>query len=82
LESRSLVTGTEALAGLRDADRRHALPSVRTAYSVLLAGTLGFTVCFAVWTMFGVIGVPIRGRLGLNNTGGTHSHREQLSHWP
>jgi NNP family nitrate/nitrite transporter-like MFS transporter len=68
LESRSLVTGTQALAGLRDGERRHALPSLRTAYSVLLASTLAFTVCFAVWTMFGVIGVPIRGQLGLNNT--------------
>jgi len=41
---------------------------MRTAYSVLLASTLAFMVCFAVWTMFGVIGVPIRRQLGLNNT--------------
>ena len=41
---------------------------MHTAYSVLFASTLAFTVCFAVWTMFGVIGVPIRGQLGLNNT--------------
>jgi len=38
------------------------------AYSVLLASTLAFTVCFAVWMMFGVIGIPIRESLGLNNT--------------
>src|SRR5215475_9876530 len=37
------------------------------AYSVLLASTLAFTVCFAVWMMFGVIGIPIRESLGLNN---------------
>jgi len=24
-------------------------------------------VCFTVWTMFGVIGIPIRRELGLNN---------------
>ena len=37
------------------------------AYSVLFASTLAFTVCFAVWMMFGVIGIPIRESLGLNN---------------
>ena len=41
---------------------------MRTAYSVLLVSTLAFTVCFTVWTMFGVIGIPIRRQLGLNNT--------------
>lgn len=30
--------------------------------------TLAFTVCFAVWMMFGVIGIPIKKTLGLNNT--------------
>lgn len=37
-------------------------------YSVLLVSTLAFTICFAVWMMFGVIGIPIRQQLGLNNT--------------
>jgi NNP family nitrate/nitrite transporter-like MFS transporter len=41
---------------------------MRAAYSVLFASTFAFMVCFAVWTMFGVIGVPIRRQLGLNNT--------------
>lgn len=45
-----------------------AAPISRTAWSVLLASTLAFTVCFAVWMMFGVIGIPIREQLGLNNT--------------
>jgi len=40
----------------------------RTSYSVLLVSTFAFTVCFAVWMMFGVIGVPLRHQLGLNNT--------------
>ena len=40
----------------------------RTAYSVLFASTLAFMVCFAVWMMFGVIGIPIREQLRLSNT--------------
>lgn len=38
------------------------------AYAVLFASTFAFMVCFAVWMMFGVIGIPIRKTLGLNNT--------------
>lgn len=38
------------------------------AWSVLSVSTLSFTVCFMVWMMFGVIGVPIQKSLGLNNT--------------
>ena len=37
------------------------------AYAVLFASTLAFMVWFAVWMMFGVIGIPIRKTLGLNN---------------
>ena len=36
--------------------------------SVLLITTWAFTVCFAVWMMFGVIGIPIRAQLGLGST--------------
>ena len=32
--------------------------------SVLLVTTWAFTVCFAVWMMFGVTGIPIRTQLG------------------
>ena len=56
------------LDGGRDTDLRGGSRPVRTAYSVLLVSTLAFIVCFAVWTMFGVIGIPIRRQLGLNNT--------------
>jgi NNP family nitrate/nitrite transporter-like MFS transporter len=31
----------------------------RKAWSVLIVSTLAFTVCFMVWMMFGVIGIPI-----------------------
>jgi NNP family nitrate/nitrite transporter-like MFS transporter len=37
-------------------------------WSVAIVSTLAFTVCFAVWMMFGVIGIPIKKTLGLNNT--------------
>jgi NNP family nitrate/nitrite transporter-like MFS transporter len=40
----------------------------RRAMSVLLVSTLSFTVCFMVWMMFGVIGIPIRKALNLNAT--------------
>ncbi len=40
----------------------------RQAWSVLAVSTLAFTVCFMVWMMFGVIGIPIRKMLGLNAT--------------
>jgi len=36
--------------------------------SVLLVSTWAFTVCFAVWMMFGVTGIPIRAQLGLDGT--------------
>lgn len=38
------------------------------AYSVLIVSTLAFTVCFMVWMMFGVIGIPIKKMLNLNAT--------------
>ena len=40
----------------------------RKALSVLIVSTLAFTVCFMVWMMFGVIGIPIKKSLGLNST--------------
>ena len=36
--------------------------------AVLIVSTLAFTVCFMVWMMFAVIGIPIRTTLGLNAT--------------
>jgi NNP family nitrate/nitrite transporter-like MFS transporter len=40
----------------------------RKQLSVLIVSTLAFTVCFMVWMMFGVIGIPIKKTLGLNAT--------------
>ncbi|MEX0957692.1 MAG: nitrate/nitrite transporter [Burkholderiales bacterium] len=36
--------------------------------SVLVSSTVAFTVCFAIWMMFAVIGIPIKQELGLNET--------------
>jgi hypothetical protein len=36
--------------------------------SVVTMSTIAFTVCFAVWMMFAVIGIPIKKTLGLNET--------------
>ena len=40
----------------------------KRAWSVLIVSTLAFTVCFMVWMMFGVIGIPIKKMLNLNST--------------
>ena len=37
-------------------------------WSVVTASTSAFTVCFMVWMMFAVIGIPIKQTLGLNET--------------
>jgi NNP family nitrate/nitrite transporter-like MFS transporter len=38
------------------------------AWSVVVMSTLAFTVCFMIWMMFAVIGIPIKQLLGLNET--------------
>jgi MFS transporter, NNP family, nitrate/nitrite transporter len=43
-------------------------PIARQAWSVLIVSTVAFTVCFMVWMMFGVIGIPLKKTLGLNAT--------------
>src|SRR5215813_4176334 len=37
-------------------------------HRALWASTAAFTVCFAVWTIFSIIGVQIKNDLGLNDT--------------
>src|SRR6516165_4403376 len=36
--------------------------------SALWMSTIAFTVCFAVWTIFAIIGIQIKKELGLNET--------------
>jgi NNP family nitrate/nitrite transporter-like MFS transporter len=38
------------------------------AWSVVTASTIAFTVCFMIWMMFAVIGIPIKNMLNLNET--------------
>src|SRR3569833_1178608 len=42
--------------------------SVAGQSSALWMSTTAFTVCFAVWTIFAIIGVQIKQQLGLNET--------------
>ena len=49
---------TQAMLDTRSGDRTTALGM----------STLAFTVCFAVWTIFSIIGVQIKKDLGLNDT--------------
>jgi NNP family nitrate/nitrite transporter-like MFS transporter len=46
------------LSGVSQADQNRAL----------WLSTIAFTICFAVWTIFAIIGVQIKGQLGLTET--------------
>jgi len=56
------------MTALRNGESRMMATARTKAYSVLVVSTLAFTSCFMVWMMFGVIGVPIKQQLALNNT--------------
>jgi len=45
-------------------DKRHD----RRPLAVLVSSTFAFTICFAIWMMFAVLGIPIKAQLGLNET--------------
>lgn len=38
------------------------------ANSILISSTLSFTLCFMVWMVFAVLGIPIKEKLGLSQT--------------
>ena len=45
------------------------MASLKTKQNMVLTfSTIAFTVCFMVWMMFAVLGIPIQKTLGLNNT--------------
>lgn len=48
----------------------HSLEGVTRSdqYRALGLSTFAFTICFAVWTIFSIIGVRIKGELGLSDT--------------
>jgi nitrate/nitrite transporter NarK len=47
-----------------------AVASVAGQDSALWMSTIAFTVCFAVWTIFAIIGIQIKQKLGLNEPKG------------
>jgi hypothetical protein len=57
---RSVETGAtmNTLQGVSHSDQQRAL----------WLSTIAFTICFAVWTIFAIIGVQIKANLGLNET--------------
>lgn len=38
------------------------------AWTTLGSSTFAFTICFAVWMLFAVLGIPLKNELGLNDT--------------
>lgn len=40
----------------------------RQQFSVIAMSTIAFTICFAIWMMFAVIGIPLQDKLDLNST--------------
>ncbi len=48
--------------------QRNAESTVSQQRGMLGMSTLAFTVCFAVWTIFSIIGVTIKQDLGLSET--------------
>lgn len=44
------------------------LAAAGQATSVLISSTFAFTICFAVWMMFAVLGIPIKVQLSLSET--------------
>lgn len=47
---------------------RQAEAIPKGATPVLVSSTFAFTICFAVWMMFAVLGIPIKKQLGLSET--------------
>ncbi len=66
--SMRLAHATHGKAAAHPNHNHQAATHRRQAYSVLAVSTLAFTVCFMVWMMFGVIGIPIKKALDLNAT--------------
>src|SRR5690606_41913121 len=44
----------------------HMTPSRRDQQRALWLSTIAFTLCFAVWTLFSIIGLSIKDELGLS----------------
>jgi NNP family nitrate/nitrite transporter-like MFS transporter len=61
-QARTAYLHSQELTGVKMATQNYK------AWSVVSASTFAFTVCFMVWMMFAVIGIPIKKTLDLNET--------------
>lgn len=59
------VPALEQLAGERPAVEERPAPG---RYRVLVVSTIAFTLMFAVWLQFGILGLPIKKEFGLSDT--------------
>lgn len=50
-----------------DAVQRHSPPAARLRLRILAVTTLGYIGCFAVWTIFAIIGIEIQRQYGLSD---------------
>jgi len=65
----SLYRSTPILTtALGDSMQSRAKTAVEGQGTALWMSTIAFTVCFAVWTIFAIIGISIKQQLGLNET--------------
>lgn len=53
---------------LNSADKNIMASQTYKQYAVLASSTVSFTICFMIWMMFAVLGIPIKQQLGLNET--------------
>jgi MFS transporter, NNP family, nitrate/nitrite transporter len=61
------TSGVRTMSTLDTTAGNGASPKTRQI-AVVTMSTVAFTVCFAIWMMFAVIGIPIKAMLGLNET--------------
>jgi MFS transporter, NNP family, nitrate/nitrite transporter len=62
------LNGGQSCHVFRRKNMASELRNQKNAWSVLIVSTLAFTVCFMVWMMFAVVGIPLKKTLGLNAT--------------
>src|ERR1700712_3585990 len=75
--TRACVTLLESARTMTAAHRPHAeeirpppheIQHDPRAWRVLASSTFAFTICFAIWMMFAILGIPLKAQLGLSDT--------------
>ena len=64
----SIVIGAVSVIALQGFLMSRLDDQTRSQYRALGLSTVAFTVCFAVWTIFSIIGVALKDQLGLTET--------------